>query len=183
MKNKNSKTNNVVAIVSVIMTIAYLCKNLFTRKHDEVRQIGEYTITLSKERMSWQFMFAETTIEDGTDMEVRTDMFFRLLPRDMQNVILAHEIGHHVCKEARPGWFQITRDPEQEAAADSFAALVFGKKLVLKTLLVQFLFSLSPEILFRMYRVLRGQILTVNGKVAQVGTTWETACGKYADKV
>lgn len=177
MMNKKNNTTKATAvavviarIISIAMMVAYIFKNKFTRKEQETRKIGNYIVTLSKDPMIGIGMMAETTIGDGMSIEVRTDLFFKLLTQEMQNVVLAHEIGHHIIKEARPSWYQITRDVDQEVAADAFAVMVYGKKQVVKLLTIMFLISFDLEILVRIYFALRGKIVTIdkNNKLVTV---------------
>ena len=135
-------------IISVLPHIRNVGKSITGK-----RIIGDTTVNLVDDKMqSLTGIIAETTVGlFNKNIEVRTDAIFKHLPESIQNVILAHEIGHHKIKEARPTF---RRSLTIECAADAYAASIYGKAAVVKMLLLLLVLTLSPEVLGRLFSIL-----------------------------
>lgn len=134
---------------------------------DHVYKVGDYTVVSNDHDMTLTNIIAETRLvnKESNVATVATDGIFELMPEDVKKCILAHELGHMVLDHG-----EITFDeaamytlkrfigmcPEQEKVADSMGTKLYGKKAMFKALAFQFIFSPGPELIQRMYAVVKG---------------------------
>jgi hypothetical protein len=161
MKKKGISKIGVVYIafqvISTGMYILHLCKDKFGCKN-ETRRIGEFDVTLNNEKFEGENgIVAETISNNDGDrsINVRTDMYFRIMPKDVQDCVLAHECGHHLY--SKPvivpvwcTWNTTERDVEDEHMADMYSVQLYGKKATIKMLRYLYVLTIfNSEVLAR----------------------------------
>ena len=134
----------IIQIVSTAMYVLHLFKHKFGCK--ESRTIGDFNVQLNSDRFEGESIFAETWCQhdNAKNIVVKTDLYFRLMPRDIQDCILAHECGHHLYSTPVFSWCALgnERSIEDEHKADTYSVQLYGKDATLKMLKYLFVFSL-----------------------------------------
>ena len=163
---KNRKTLTIIYIIIQIVSITAYLLNLFKHKFGQkgVRRIGDFNVTLTNDKFEGEGgMFSETYHKENNvrDIEVRTDLYFSLMSKEVQNCILAHECGHHLYSKpiVVPVWcawdttISSKRDLEDEHMADTYSVDLYGKKATIKMLRWFFIFTMNVEVLQRIKKV------------------------------
>ena len=148
-KSDNDLLSKLLLFFGISMSLSGILavwKNSSISK-EEFRTVGKTTVHILPEKMSMKNTVAETEVGLNSEITVKTDKIFNMMPRKIQDCILAHEIGHHVVTEAKPP--VIGRSLKAELAADAYAASICGKATTVKMLCAISLAAINPEVWIR----------------------------------